>query len=74
MNLKSRIKLLEQHAKNSASAASVCQPPPDKAMFLKPDGYYDMVAYRTALDAWSVELFGSPLNEVAERIAQEEGF
>ncbi|MBZ7497992.1 hypothetical protein FMJ36_08200 [Klebsiella michiganensis] len=74
MNLKSRIKLLEQHAKSSASDTSVCQPPPDKALFLKPDGYYDMAAYRSALDAWSIELLGNPLHEVAERIAQEEGF
>lgn len=74
MNLKSRIKLLEKHAKETAANAPGCQPPPDRSLFHKPDGYYDIVAYRLALDAWSIELFGSPINEVAERIAQEEGF
>lgn len=74
MNLKARIKLLEQHAKETAANVPGCQPPPDRSLFQKSDGYYDMEAYRAALDAWSIELFGSPINEVAERIAQEEGF
>lgn len=34
----------------------------------------DNCVYRTAVDRWSIQVFGKPLEQVAEEIAEAEGF
>lgn len=73
MSIKTRLAVLEKAA--GKKAISTFDPPPSRwSDYLLPNGHYDFDAFSAAADEWSMKVFGKPLSEVAEEIAQEEGF
>lgn len=73
MSIKNRVAALEKKAGNKATS-SFDPPPPRWGDYLLPDGHHNGEAFTVAADEWSMKVFGKLLSEVAEEIAQEEGF
>lgn len=74
MNIKARLAALEKVARDKGSKSIDGPQPPVKADYMREDGTFDHVGYRTAADSWSIQVFGKPLEQVAEEIAEDEGF
>lgn len=74
MSIKSRLAALEKVAKEKGSKFIDGPPPPIRAVYQREDGTFDREGYRAAADRWSIEVFGKPLELVAEEIAENEGF
>ena len=74
MSIKTRLAALEKIAKSKGCRIPSETSPPDRAQFKRLDGTFDHHGYRTAADRWSIEVFGKPLEQVAEEIAEAEGF
>ena len=74
MSIKARLAALERLAKEKGGKSIYGPQPPVRADYVREDGTFDHVDYRTAADHWSNEVFGKPLDLVAEEIADSEGF
>lgn len=74
MSIKTRLAALEKLAKEKGSKSFDEPQPPVRADCVREDGIFDHVGYRTAADSWSIQVFGKPLEQVAEEIAEAEGF
>ncbi|MDU4125539.1 MULTISPECIES: hypothetical protein [unclassified Pantoea] len=74
MNIKARLAALEKIARDRGSKAIDGPQPPVRADYVRENGTFDHVDYRTAVDHWSIQVFGKPLEQVAEEIAKAEGF
>lgn len=74
MSMKTRLAALERLAKEQGSKSFDGPLPPVRANYVREDGTFDHVGYRTAADCWSKEVFGKPLKQAAEEIAEREGF
>ncbi|MGQ3903882.1 hypothetical protein [Mixta calida] len=74
MNIKARLAALEKVARDKGSKFIDGPQPPVRADYVREDGAFDHAGYRAASDRWSVEVFGKPLEQVAEEIAKAEGF
>ncbi|WP_312838663.1 hypothetical protein [Pantoea piersonii] len=74
MSIKARLAALEKVARDKASKSIDGPQPPVRADYVREDGNFDHVDYRTAADRWSIQVFGKPLEQVAEEIAEAESF
>ncbi|UKY36462.1 hypothetical protein [Pantoea dispersa] len=74
MNIKARLAALEKVARDKGRKSIDGPQPPVRADYVRGDGNFDHVDYRTAADCWSIQVFGKPLNQVAEDIEEAEGF
>lgn len=74
MSMKSQIAALEKVIQAIRPKPASDNPPPERSQFIKADGFIDSSAWLAAVDEWSIKTFGKPLKEVAEQIAEEEGF
>jgi len=74
MSIKTRLAALEKIAKEKGSKSFDGPQPPVRADYVREDGTFDHVGYRTAADRWSIQVFGKPLEQVTEEIAEAEGF
>lgn len=74
MNIKARLAALERLAKEKGGKSIYGPQPPVRADYMRVDGTFDHDSYRAAADRWSIQVFGKPLEQVAEEIAEAEGF
>ena len=72
-NIKSRIKALEK-VLTSRRIEQDNNPPPERKNYYRTDGFLDRQAYMAAVNEWSFSVSGKSLHEVAEDIAEDEGF
>jgi len=74
MSIKARLAALEKIARDSGSKAIDGPQPPVRADYVREDGTFNHVDYRSTADRWSIQVFGKQLEQVAEEIAEAEGF
>lgn len=74
MNIKARLAALEKVARDKGSKSIDGPQPPVRTDYVRENGAFDHDGYRDAADRWSIEVFGKPLKEVAEEIAEAEDF
>lgn len=74
MSARKQMAALERAIQSIRPKKSHDNPPPERGQFMKDDGYVDVIAWRKAVDSWSMKVFGKPLREVGEQIAEDEGF
>jgi len=74
MSIKTRLAVLERLVKEKSGKSINGPQPPVRADYTRANGTFDHDGYREAADRWSVEVFGNPLELVAEEIAETEGF
>ncbi|MCI1030176.1 hypothetical protein [Pantoea dispersa] len=66
MNIKARLAALEKVARDKGRKSIDGPQPTVRADYVREDGTFDHVDYRTAADHWSNEVFGKTLDLVAE--------
>ncbi|WP_033752602.1 hypothetical protein [Pantoea sp. NGS-ED-1003] len=74
MSIKARLAALEKIAREKGSKSIDGPQPPVRADYVREDGTFDHVGYRTTADRWIIQVFGKPLEQVAIEIAEAEGF
>lgn len=74
MSIKTRLAALEKLAKEKGSKSIDGPQLPFRADYVHEIGAFDHDSYRAAADRWSIQVFGKPLEQVAEEIAEAEGF
>ncbi|WP_311791733.1 MULTISPECIES: hypothetical protein [Pantoea] len=74
MSIKARLAALEKVARDKGSKSFDGPHPPVRADYMREDGTFDHVGYRTAADCWSIKIYGKPLKQAAKEIAESEGF
>lgn len=73
MSIKARLAALEKIARDKGK--SIDGPhPPVRTDYVRENGAFDHDGYRSTADRWSIQVFGKQLEQVAEEIAEAEGF